>query len=96
MRSEAVIRMLSGYEPIIRRFISEESSADQFETDFLSYFKSDTNQVTGDEFDILDGLFADVDEYVGDPRLRTETGGIDENALRERAREAYVRLYGER
>ncbi|RDH75735.1 hypothetical protein DVS77_25010 [Mycolicibacterium moriokaense] len=59
---EAVTRMVSGYEPMIRRF------------------------------NVLDELFADVDEYVDDPRLRAAGGGLDEDELRARARHAYVRL----
>jgi len=86
--------MLDRYKPMLERFISGESSADEFETRFLSYFKSDKNQVVGDEFDVLDRLFADVDEYVGDPDLRAAGRGIDENELRSRARQAYVRLFG--
>ncbi|MGV0656609.1 colicin immunity domain-containing protein [Mycolicibacterium thermoresistibile] len=92
---DAVDRMLIGYKPIIGRFVSGESSAAQFEEDFLSYFKSDANQVPGEDFDILDALFADVDDYVDDPALRAEVGGLDENELRERASNAYRRLYGE-
>jgi hypothetical protein len=32
--------------------------------------------VIGEEFDILDELVADVDDYVSDPNLRESTGGI--------------------
>jgi hypothetical protein len=93
--SDSVTRMLAGYEPIIRRFIQGELSASDFESEFLSYFKHDGNQVVSDEFEVLDGLFADVDEYVADPRLRAAGGGLDDNELRSRARRAYIRLYGE-
>ena len=93
-RSDAVTRMLDTYEPIIQRFICGDSSADRFESSFLSYFTNDKNQVVGDEFEVLDRLFADVDEYVGDPHLRAAAGGIDEDELRSRASEAYARLYG--
>ena len=47
-----------------------------FEIDFLARFKRDPNQVVGDEFDALDGLFTDVDNYVSDPSLRKTTGGL--------------------
>jgi hypothetical protein len=87
--------MLAGYEPIIRRFISGHMSAGEFESNFLSYFKSDRSQVVSEEFEVLDALFADVDEYVADPRLRAAGGGLAGDALRSRARQAYVRLYGE-
>lgn len=91
---DAVVRMLDGYKPIIEQFLSGELSADEFESRYLSYFKNDKNQVVGDQFDVLDGLFADVDEYVGDPRLRAAGRGIDGDELRSRARRAYDRLYG--
>ena len=68
-------------------------SADEFEAEFLAWFKDDSNQVTGKEFDILDQLFADVDDYVSDPTLGETTGGISGEVLRVRARDAYARLY---
>jgi hypothetical protein len=86
--------MLEGYRELIQRFVIGEVSADEFESSYLSYFKKDQNQVGGDEFDILDGLFSDVDEYVSDLNLRTSAGGLSGEELRDRARDAYVRLLG--
>ena len=77
---------------LIRRFVIGDSSADQFETAYLARFKDDPNQVTGAVFDILDELFADVDDYVSDPALRRNAGGISGDELRARARDAYSRL----
>lgn len=94
-RSAAVEAMVAGYQGMIRRFIAGETPANQFESEFLQYFKSDTKQVSSDEFDILDELFANVDEYVEDPQLRAATGGIDSEELRRRAQEAYQLLYSD-
>ena len=91
-----VSRMLEHYRDLIRRFVIGEISADAFETDYLARFKDDPNQVIGEEFDILDGLFADVDDYVSDPTLRETTGGISGEELRARARDAYARLFDAR
>ncbi|MBJ7336658.1 colicin immunity domain-containing protein [Mycolicibacterium sp.] len=85
--------MLENYRDIIGSFVSGEISADTFETDFLARFKRDPNQVVGDEFDVLDGLFADVDDYVSDPILRRDTGGLSGEELRARARDVYARLF---
>jgi hypothetical protein len=52
--------------------------------------------VIGEEFDILDGLFADVDDYVSDHTVRQSTGGIRGEELRARARDAYARLFDAR
>jgi hypothetical protein len=86
--------MLDTYRDLIRRFVIGDISADEFETDYLARFKDDRTQVTGEEFDILDELFADVDDYVSDPTLRQSTGGISGEELRARARGAYARLFG--
>ena len=89
----SVSRMLETYRDLIRRFVIGDISADEFETDYLTRFKDDPNQVIGEEFDILDELFADVDDYVSDPTLRESTGGISGEELRARARDAYTRLF---
>ena len=93
----SVSRMLINYRDLIHRFVIGEISADKFETDYLARFKDDPNQVIGDEFDILlDGLFANVDDYVSDPTLREGTGGISGEELRTRARDSYARLFDAR
>jgi len=48
------------------------------------FFKSDTDQVGGEAFDVLDAIFADVDDYLDDPQLSETTQGIDEDELRRR------------
>jgi hypothetical protein len=85
--------MLINYRDLVRRFVIGEISADEFETDCLARLKDDPNQVIGEEFDILDELFADVDDYVSGPTLRESTGGISGEELRARARDAYPRLF---
>jgi hypothetical protein len=92
----SVSRMLETYRDLIRRFVIGDISADEFETDYLGRFKDDPNQVIGEEFDILDGLFADVDDYVSDHTVRQSTGGIRGEELRARARDAYARLFDAR
>jgi hypothetical protein len=88
-----VARMLENYRNLIWRFASGKISADVFESDFLARFKNDPDHVVGDEFDILDSLFADVDDYADDPVVREATGGISGDELRARARAAYARLF---
>jgi hypothetical protein len=90
---KSVSRMLENYRELIRRFAIGALSADEFEKDYLARFKGETDQVNGDEFDILDQLFADVDDYVGDPSLRERASGISGDELRARARDVYTRLF---
>jgi len=85
--------MLETYRDLIRCFVIGDISADEFETDYLARFKDDPNQVTGEEFNILDELFADVEDYSQRSTLRQSTGGIGDEELRARARDAYARLF---
>ena len=96
MRSNdtAVARMVQNYSPLIKAFIDGRISPEDFETAYLAKFKGDSTQVVGPHFDILDELFADVDDYVSEPGLRERTGGISGEELRVRARSAYARLLG--
>lgn len=86
--------MLSAYQPIMSRFLAGETTAQEFEREYLTAFQDDADQVTGDEFDVLDGVFADVDEYVADPALRNQVNGIGDDELKERVRVAYRTLFG--
>jgi hypothetical protein len=92
--SADVARMLAVYKDLIQQFADGHTSADDFESAYLSTFKSDSHQVRGPEFEVLDSLFADVDDYVADPQLRETVGGLDGGHLRLRARKAYDTLYG--
>jgi hypothetical protein len=41
---------------------------------------------------VLDGFFADVDDFCADPSPRVQVGGIDKPELRQRAAVAFERL----
>jgi hypothetical protein len=91
--SEKVKIMTGKYKELIFGFIDGRISAEEFQNTYLPLFKKDTSQVRSAEFEILDGLFADVDDYTADPELRKRAGGLDDEELRTRAREAYRKLY---
>lgn len=54
--------MCDKYAQLISSFIDRKISAREFESRYLKLFKNDQDQVRSREFDILDRLFADVDE----------------------------------
>lgn len=91
--ARSVSRMLAHYRDLIRGFSIGELAPNTFQAEYLTRFKNDPDQVIGREFDVLDELFADADDYVEDPTLRAETGGIDGDELRQRARHVYARLF---
>jgi len=84
----------SELEPWVRlidQFVCGFLSAAEFEVQYLTMFKGDNTAWTEPEFKILDGLFADVDAFCGDPDLRDERD-IDDGTLRTRAAAALERL----
>lgn len=76
----------------MRDFTDGRVSAPQFEEKYLAVFKAEAEIPQPDTFDVLDGLFADVDEYVADPDLRARAGGLDDEQLRGCAERALARL----
>lgn len=90
--SEQLKRALLPHRSLIVAFTSGSMSADQFETQFLAQYKADPTPWPPELFEILDGLFFDVDEYVGDPDLRARGGGLDAPELRARAEATLRRL----
>ena len=98
----------SKYQKLIQDFINCRMSAPEFQSAYIAKFKNDGDQTLGVEFDILDGLFSDADDYCPDPNLRSELRVrysemdpearnifrvLDDDQFRERAREAYRKLY---
>ena len=80
------------YVILIRAFLEKRLTGQEFQLLYFSLFKSDSRHRPHEIFDILDGLFADVDEYCYDDELRQRVGGIDESQLRQRVRSAEKRL----
>jgi hypothetical protein len=86
-------RMVAKYQDLISNFIGGQLSADNFESMYLKVFKADEDQVPSPEFDVLEKLFFAIDDYVADPELREKVGGLSDNELRVRAKEAHAKLY---
>lgn len=80
------------YAVLIRRFVDGGLTADEFEVVFLRLYKLDPTEWPADLFGVLDTLFADVDAYCPDERLRAEVGGLHAEQLRERAVIAFGKL----
>jgi hypothetical protein len=58
----------------------------------MPLYKRDDTAWVEDFFALLEDLFAHVDDFVGDIRLRAEVDGMDEETLRQRGQRAYDRL----
>ena len=86
------------YLNLISQFLSREISSDVFERSFLETRRNDSYWMSG-SFEksisqILDSFFLDVDEYVPDDLYDdTNKFNINENKLRERAKNTLERLH---
>lgn len=80
------------YVELLRSLIDRRLSGDQFQDAFFALYLNDSTMWPDEIFSVLDGFFADVDELTPDPELRVQTGGLDEDQLRERARITMSRL----
>jgi hypothetical protein len=82
---------LSGYKDLIQLFISRAISASEFERSYLRMFKDDPTIRPEFEYEILNGLFGEVDAFSPGPALRLE-GSLNEEQLRSAAESALKAL----
>jgi Bacterial self-protective colicin-like immunity len=89
---QSIRAALEPYGALLRMLVEGRIAAAEFEAVFLPLYKNDPTAWPPAVFDILDGVFADVDEFCADPALLAAGGGIDAAELRRRAEVAYARL----
>lgn len=82
---------LEQYIALLSSFVADKIDAADFEREYLKLFKEDTTERAEAEFEILDGLFGDVDAFCDDPELRDEND-LDEFELKEKSKLALERL----
>ena len=70
---------------------SYELSSLTFEREYLDMFKNDETESVGEEYEVLNELFSDVDAFCADPELR-DSDDLDEEQLRQRAGIALEKL----
>lgn len=80
------------YIVLMRAFLESRLAAPEFQLLYFALFKNDDRNRPQRVFDILDRLFADVDDYCYDDQLIQSAGGTNESQLREQVRSAEERL----
>jgi Bacterial self-protective colicin-like immunity len=80
------------YAVLLQLFVDGRLTAQELEVLYLRLYLKDDTMWPEDVFLILDGFFADVDDYAPDQKVRAEVGGLDDEALRRRAERALDRL----
>jgi hypothetical protein len=80
------------YVILIRAFLEGRLTGQEFQVLYFAIFKSDDKHRPSEIFNILDGLFVEIDDFCPDEAIRHQVGGIDERELRARVRTAEAHL----
>jgi hypothetical protein len=86
---------LEEYEALIRQFVQGEIPAAEFETEYMRMFLEDPTMWPEEKYELLNGLFGDVESFSADPTLRGPKD-FDEVQLRASAEKTLARLDGMR
>ena len=82
---------LSEYIELIKLFANRALSASEFEQRYLRMFKEDSTIRPEVEYEVLNGLFSDVDAFSAESELRSKDG-LNEEQLRSAAESALATL----
>jgi hypothetical protein len=80
------------YVNLLEKLLTDEIDAGTFERLYLSMFKNNGIFLPDDAFQVLDGLFGDVDAFCAYPELRGDDN-LNEDQLRDRCGQALKKLY---
>ena len=79
------------YTSIIKAFVAHSIDVETFERSYLEMFKNEKVAFPSDVFEILDGLFADIDAFCPDRELISDNI-LSEQQLVEKCRQALSKL----
>jgi hypothetical protein len=85
------------YIQVIKDFINNVISVQEFESNYLRMVKDETFVFKHNIAKVIETLFSDVDAYCGDPEIANYDtddpfADIDENELRKRAKDSLQQL----
>lgn len=82
------------YRSLLEQFLRGELTAEKFQSMYLDRFKTEQRRLDEPLFELLDGLFGDVDSFTIDPELLAENPSfyLDENRLRGKVRDVLEEL----
>lgn len=81
---QSSIKYIQPYIDLVESFTTNQIDAQQFEKSFLELFKNDSSQFKEKEYEILNSIFYDVEDFCADPIIRDEED-LDEQQLKTRS-----------
>ena len=82
------------YKLLLEKFLDGTMPVDEFQTVYLDRFKTEQRSLNDALYEILEGVFGDVDSLTTDQQLLAENPDfyLDESQLREKIRQASIQL----
>ncbi len=74
------------YIDLVENFTNNQIDAGQFEKSFLELFKNDSSEFSEKEYEILNNIFYDVEDFCADSTIRDEED-LDEEQLKTRSKQ---------
>ncbi len=81
---------LTPYLNVLEAYLSGDINDEQFERTYTYMFRDDASLRTGEEVEILNSIFGDVDQHISMHMIMA--GRSDQSGVRERAEQAYGKL----
>ncbi len=79
------------YIDVVEKFIADQIDAQGFEKLFLELFKKDSTQFNEREYEILNNLFYDVEDFCANSDIRDDED-LDEKQLKTRSKKHLEKL----
>ncbi len=90
--SETARSNLKPYLDVLQSYLDGDIDDQQFEYTYTHMFRDDSTLRPGDEVEVLNSIFGDVDQHINMHLMMA--GKADNSQLRARAKSAYDRLVG--
>lgn len=81
---QSKVGYIQPYINLIEKFKGNQINAQRFEKSFLELFKNDSSEFSEKEYEILNSIFYDVEDFCADPTIRDEDD-LDEEQLKTRS-----------
>lgn len=89
---QSYARYIQPYIELIENFTNNQINAQQFEKSFLELFKNDSTEFSEKEYEVLNNIFYDVEDFCADPTIRDKED-LDEQQLKIRSKQHLKTLY---
>ena len=82
------------YKLLFEKFLAGAIPVEEFQTVYLGRFKNEQRSLDEALYELLEGVFGDVDSFTTDQQLLVDDSDfyLDELQLREKVRQASIRL----